>query len=574
MIRFFRKSFQRRQLACFLAVALLPLFITSLFLTSIVRVKVESDNEKEIAEQAEKVDAAMMEAFDSIEKAADEICGNSRIISTIDETDIIVRNQAYEAFFNETRSLRQYARFDLYNTEGECVYSTGNRMSGGHLPVYWGILRAADPARDALIFLREEGNDDILLRGARLLTNEDGVRSGYVVISMNADNFREMLKGVWSGQEGIILLDPHWQVIFSEGMAEEEGSGTRLRERLMAGESFQASRAVDGIHISPLGDTGMYKVLLRTEVFSTNVVRTMYTVSLIMAVFCFLLCVVMAQRMSKSLAFPIRRMNNAMHRLQEGELYTRIPVDRQDELGEMSENFNIMAGRLEEYVRRQVNAQQELNSSYIAMMQAQMNPHFLYNTLDTMKWLAKANHVPEIATMSAGLAGILRTSISSEQFISLREEMQLVANYAQIQKIRYNDNFRFEMIVPEYLEECIVPKLVVQPIVENALLHGLEGCEDGSICVTVSEREEMLWIQVADNGRGLDEETMECLNSRDWERLAGHIGFYNVDTIIRLHYGEEYGLYASRPDEGGTLIRITLPMRWESDIPPQAGHQI
>ena len=121
MIRFFRKSFQRRQLACFLAVALLPLLITSLFLTSIVRVKVESDHEKEIAEQAEKVEAAMMEAFDSIEKAADEICGSSRIITTIDETDIIVRNQAYETFFNETRSLRQYARFDLYNTEGECV---------------------------------------------------------------------------------------------------------------------------------------------------------------------------------------------------------------------------------------------------------------------------------------------------------------------------------------------------------------------------------------------------------------------------------------------------------------------
>lgn len=563
MIRFFRKSFQRRQLACFLAVALLPLLITSLFLTSIVRVKVESDHEKEIAEQAGKVDAALMEAFDSIEKAADEICGNSKIVSTIDETDIIVRNQAYEAFFNETRSLWQYARFDLYNTEGECVYSTGKKTSGEHLPLYWGILRAADTAQDTLVYLREEGGGDILLRGARPLTNADGVRSGYVVISMNADNFWEMLKGVWAGQEGVILLDSHWQVIFIGGMAEEESFGVRLRERLMSGESLQANRAVDGIHISPLGDTGMYKVLLRTEVFSTNVVRTMYTVSLVMAVFCFLLCVVMAQRMSKSLAFPIRRINNAMHKLQEGELNTRIPVDCQDELGEMSENFNIMASRLEEYVERQVKAQQELNSSYIAMMQAQTNPHFLYNTLDTMKWLAKANHVPEIATMSAGLAGILRTSISSEQFISLKEEMQLVTNYVQIQKIRYSDNFRFEMIVPEYLEECIVPKLVVQPIVENALLHGLEGCENGSISVTVSEREEVLWIQVVDNGCGIDEEIMECLNSRDRERLVGHIGFYNVDAIIRLHYGEEYGLYVSRPDEGGTLVRITIPVRWE-----------
>lgn len=563
MKRFFGKSFQRRQLACFLAVALLPLLITSLFLTGFVKGKVESDYEKEMAERAEIAGEMLTGVFDSLEMAASEISENENIVSAIDGAGRLLRNQAYTEFYSETLSLRQYARFDIYNLKGECVYTTDSRTYRESLPLYWGILRAADFAQDELVYAREEDDSDSLLCCARLLTDAKGVKRGYIVISMNAENFREMLNGSWIGQEGIAILDSHWHVVYSEGMAQEENVGELMRERLMAGERYPAGQAGDGIFVSPLGGTGLYKVQPQSEAFSTDVVRTMHTMSLIMAIFCFMLCVVVAQRMSRELTSPIWRMNIAMQRLQEGDLDTRIPVDREDELGEMSENFNIMANRLKESVERQVRAQQELNDSQIAMMQAQLNPHFLYNTLDTMKWLAKANHVPEIATMSAGLAGILRTSISSAQFIRLKEEMQLVTNYAQIQKIRYSDSFRFEMTLPESLEECIVPKLVVQPIVENALLHGLENCEDGLICVTVSERDGVLSIEVADNGCGIDEEIMECLNSRDRERLVGHIGFYNVDTIIRLHYGEGYGLHVSRPAGGGTLVCITLPARWE-----------
>ncbi len=561
----FKRSFQRRQLVCFLAVALLPLLITSLFLTQIVRAKVESDYEKEIAGRAERTDAAVSAILDKLALAAQKICDNETIVSTIDETDPWVRNQSYAQFYSETISLRAYACFDLYNMEGERVYSTGSGSHDERLPLYWGILRAADNDLGRFVLMRGEGGggDSALLYGARCLVDTEGIKRGFIVIGVSDENFHEILKEEGLGTEGLVLLDSHWQVVYGGEAPEAANAGTLLRERLLRGERLPQKWKSGGMDISPLGDTGLYKALLRSEIFSTDVVRTMYTVSLIMAGFCFLLCIFVAQRLSSSLTSPIKRINSAMHRLQEGELDTRIPVDRQDELGEMSENFNIMATRLEKYVEGQVRAQQELDASHIAMMQAQMNPHFLYNTLDTMKWLAKANHVPEIATMSAGLAGILRTSISSAQFIRLKEEMQLVANYAQIQKIRYSDRFRFEMTLPESLEECIVPKLIVQPIVENALLHGLEDSEDGLISVTVSETDGILSIETLDNGCGIPEEIMECINSRDRERLSGHIGFYNVDTIIRLHYGERYGLHVSRPSEGGTLARITLPARWE-----------
>lgn len=193
-------------------------------------------------------------------------------------------------------------------------------------------------------------------------------------------------------------------------------------------------------------------------------------------------------------------------------------------------------------MERQVQQQKQLNETQIAMMQAQLNPHFLYNTLDTMKWVAKANHIPELATLAAKLAKILRTSISSAQFITLKEEMDLVECYAQIQRIRFNGKFCFECRLPKELELILVPKLIVQPIVENAVIHGLADCEEGHILVEVYDGGDKVVIEVTDDGCGISQEVVDRLNSRSRERLKGHLGFYNVDTIIRLHYGRNMAL--------------------------------
>lgn len=218
-----------------------------------------------------------------------------------------------------------------------------------------------------------------------------------------------------------------------------------------------------------------------------------------------------------------------------------------------------MTSELKDYMEKQVSQQKQINEIQVAMMQAQLNPHFLYNTLDTMKWVAKANHIPEIATLASKLAKILRTSISQVQFITLKEEMELVESYAEIQKIRFQGKFCFEYELPEEIKQCRIPKLIVQPIVENAVIHGLADCDEGHIYVKAMEKDGQLYIEVQDDGCGISREVMEHLNSRDREQLAGHLGFYNVDTIIRLHYGDEYGVQVETPESGGTKVTIVIP---------------
>lgn len=562
MKEFIKKSFKRELLACFLVVALLPLIISSTFLVQLFKVKLDNDNQKKDLEQAQQIDAKLTTLFDNFELVAGELAKDEEIRAALKAEGTKTRSEVYSRLYGETVSLRERAQVELYSTDGVCLYSTGTGMFHTVLLPYWGILKVSAAHPDELIIRREKeysGEMDILLRAARAILDGEDDCIGFVVISMKAEHFETALKGAYSGQDGICILNSFWETVYSGGTAEREDIGAVLRRRLLDGEGLTKPYHNNSIYITRLGETGLTSVFLRPEIFTESTTRSMYSVIFIMALASLLLCVAVAARMSNHLSWPIRVLNHAMLKLQEGNLETRITSQRSDEFGQLSDSFNTMAKELTGYMEKQVSQQKKLNDVQIAMMQAQLNPHFLYNTLDTMKWVAKANHIPELATLAAKLAKILRTSISNAPFITLKEELELVESYTEIQRIRFNGRFSFQCELPAELEACMVPKLIVQPIVENAVIHGLAESGEGNIRVRVRRQDNRLSIQVQDDGCGIDPERMEQLNNREWEKISGHIGLYNVDTIIRLHYGEEFGLHVDRPQEGGTRVTIELP---------------
>ena len=200
------------------------------------------------------------------------------------------------------------------------------------------------------------------------------------------------------------------------------------------------------------------------------------------------------------------------------------------------------------------------------MLQAQLNPHFLCNTLDTMKWISKINKVPQVALMSTNLADILRFCISAEEFVPLYRELEILERYIEIQKLRLSDDFAFRQEIPEELYDCLVPKMILQPIVENAILHGLSGVAGSVIRVRAEEKGETLYITVTDNGQGFPPEMTGRPYRRDKDLAKGHLGLYNVDMILRRNFGEEYGLFLERGDEGvGASVTASLPIRYEED---------
>lgn len=558
-----RNSFKRELFLCFIVVALVPLVITEGFLVNVLKARLSRDYEKKTQEQIISVEDHMMGAFKEMERVAEEIMSDEVIVDGITQTDSWLKNKAYNRLYEKTQNLRGSAWFFVYDAQGVCRFSTSPRGAAGDLPVYWGLLKVAKSHPGEMILRRstwEQPADGICLQGARGILDENENCLGFVVIDMTEAHFETILSGAYNEENGIAVLDSFWEDVYSTGMAKELSLAQVLRSRRMAGEDLR--QITDGItfYIAPIGQTGLYIILGKEPVFTQDVTNMAIGVMMIMAVCSLLLCVAAAVVMSNYLTAPVKKLSQAMARMEGGDLDVQIGSGRKDELGQLSASFDGMARQLRENLALQVKQQKELNDSNIAMMQAQLNPHFLYNTLDTIKWVAKAHHVPELATMASGLAKILRTSISEAQFISLSEEISLACAYMDIQKIRFNGNFSYDVELPLELEECMVPKMIVQPIVENAVIHGLKERENGHIFLNIYEETDTLFIEVYDNGRGMDEAILGLLKERSRENLQGHIGFYNVDTIIRLHYGTRYGLYAENQAEGGAKVRVTLPV--------------
>ena len=222
-----------------------------------------------------------------------------------------------------------------------------------------------------------------------------------------------------------------------------------------------------------------------------------------------------------------------------------------------------MVKDLKRYLEDRVQQQKDLNETTLRLYQTQLNPHFLYNTLDTIKWSAKIHQIPEIAVLAENLAVILRKSISSKPFIRLREELDTIESYIKIQKIRFAGRFLYETEIPDVLEDCMIPKMILQPLVENAIIHGLDGCENGYICIYAAQKDGILRISVTDDGCGMGQEMLDWINSPDPIKRDGHLGLYNVIRILKLYYGEEYGMQAES-DAEGTTVTLTLPAQKEA----------
>ena len=292
---------------------------------------------------------------------------------------------------------------------------------------------------------------------------------------------------------------------------------------------------------------------------------TIYVVSIFVGTLCVLLSLLSTWLLSRYLSQPVHQLDQAMGQVEQGRFDVRLETGREDELGRLAGSFNRMTEEYRANLERSVRRQRELNETKLRMMQAQLNPHFLYNTLDTVKWLGVAHHAPQVAELATNLAAVLRSAISGDEIITLDRELDLIERYLAIQSIRFEDRFTCEIDVPERFRSCLVPKLALQPLVENAILHGVADLEEGYIKLTAQEEEGDLLLTVSDNGPGIPQDILEAVNSPEKRPPGGHLGLFNVDSIIRLHYGPRYGL-SVLPGEG-SRVRLRLPIRREEALP-------
>jgi two-component system sensor histidine kinase YesM len=254
-----------------------------------------------------------------------------------------------------------------------------------------------------------------------------------------------------------------------------------------------------------------------------------------------------------------------MKRVQEGDFDALIHLTYgEKEVVELANSYNIMLMKIKNLIEEKRLEHEAKRQSELNALQAQINPHFLYNTLDSIMWMAESGQNEEVVDMVTALARLFRISISKgHRTIQVFQELEHARNYMLIQKIRYKEKFTFNIEATDDVKQLMTLKLILQPIIENAIYHGIEYMVDkGEINIKVFIEGDKLIYLVEDNGLGMDEETRLALLHREEvepTRGGSGVGVRNVDERIKLSYGDAYGLEIESEIEVGTTIRIILP---------------
>lgn len=272
---------------------------------------------------------------------------------------------------------------------------------------------------------------------------------------------------------------------------------------------------------------------------------------------------------SNRITTPLTRLKNSMKEVENGN-FTGTPYDETEdsEVGVLSRDFYNMTVKIDNLMSDKVQAQRDKRKLEIKSLQNQINPHFLYNTLDSIIWMAEGGNNKEVVIMTSSLARLLRQNISNEEeLITIEKEINSIRSYLTIQKMRYKDQLRYIIDVDPKINHYKIVKLTLQPFVENALYHGIKYRETkGTIIVKGRKKENRILIQIIDNGIGMSKETLNHIYDKT-ETIKGHSGIAieNVNRRLKLYYGDEYSLLFESKEGRGTVVSITLPMR-EGDL--------
>ena len=572
--RYFQNSFRKRLFGAFLLCSLIPLLLSLLVLFSAFRGSRKEQVDKEGRESLKLIRESIIEEGDRITLALQKLSDSVELKRALSE-ERKERTEVNRLLFSLTEGLRDTVRFDIYDKEGNLRYSTAPYLESRSLPTDWGILQRATRV-DSPVYESLEGSDSrsplfqiaVRIKGQR--EGGDKEIPGYVLASLEEEAFQKLLSGKYGVQNGILLLSSYWRPVYSENILLPTELFSTLREEFLRGNPLEDPAGEFIYTVAPIEDMGLYLVLRQEKPISKNMDFLMLLLLFLSILFGAALSFLMGFMMSKRLFTPIERLRSAMREVTLDHLDVRLR-ESEDELGELAGRFNRMTEALAENRRALLlnqetllKNQKELNEAQIRMLQAQLNPHFLGNTLDAMKWMGKIHQIPEVAEMATDLADILRFAISPKEFVSLEMEIEILKRYMEIQKIRGFSKIEFHLTVPESLQNALVPRMVLQPLVENAILHGI--LSEGEIELCAAEQDNELRILVKDNGKGIRKELIGPY-SLPKEDLGHHLGLYNVDTILKKHYGERYGLTIldRKEEEGvcGTIVLAVLPLQRE-----------
>ncbi|WZL82322.1 histidine kinase [Vallitaleaceae bacterium 9-2] len=385
-----------------------------------------------------------------------------------------------------------------------------------------------------------------------------GTDLGIVSILFEKDKLLESFEGYTHGNRGYLTIENEVGNVIYTSVPKEISQQTLSSTMRRSEFSLENSK---------------FKVIYYDNVnLLLSPVRELQKITLILMGVSILVVVILGFVLASNLTISIRQLKRGISKVADGNYDVNIKIKRKDELGELCDTFNLMANRMDVLINEVLTSKLTEKEAVISALTAQINPHFLYNTLDMVKSMAEIEGQDEIGEIAKALSGIFRYSTKNDVLVvPVQEEIKNLKNYIKIIDARFDKKIRFQLDVDEDVLYCEMIKLCLQPLVENSINHGLSHRgNEGEIHVAITKQGTHLIIKVEDNGEGIEpiqlqnlqEELEDYTKKKNTKEDNRHtsIGLQNIHRRIRLYYGEEYGLHIESQYLEGTSVMIRMPL--------------
>lgn len=392
----------------------------------------------------------------------------------------------------------------------------------------------------------------------------------YLAMDIKFSSIAAYVDNVGIGQQGYcyvidsngdIIYHPQQQLIYAGLKEEDLGMVGSLEDGV-----HKSGGIIYSIQTLNDGNWRVIGVSYTSELIQSKI-NDVYRLIGMNAVICLIAAALIMMLIARMVSKPVKDLVGAMKEFeQDAENYRYKSVDGIYEIHTLSSSFEHMVIIIQELMEKVKQEEITLRKTELKALQAQINPHFLYNTLDSIQWMCEQGEMDKAVKMVSALAKLFRISISKgRELISIEDELNHARNYLIIQSFRYKDQFTYRFEVDESILQYRCNKITLQPIIENAIYHGIDRMVDeGEIVISAGQDEEDIIFRVSDNGVGIPEEKVENILKHDIDGKSG-IGIKNVNDRIKIYFGDKYGLHVDSEQDEGTTITIRLPKITENE---------
>ncbi|TKJ93417.1 histidine kinase [Paenibacillus sp. CFBP13512] len=430
------------------------------------------------------------------------------------------------------------------------------------------------------------GEDEVVTVVRSINDPTTGKVKGVILIDLKLRVIAQAAKDVTLGKTGYLMVtDPSGHVIYAPSDTFMQSIPAKLAASLRQSENV-FTEEIQGQQLQFIYRTSSYTGWKTVGVFQfSESVAEARKIRFYIVIFLFCVCftgLTASYGLASSISRPIYRLSSLMQKAESGDMTSRYISNRRDEVGMLGRSFNRMMNEIRNLISLNQQKEQQKREAELRSLQAHIRPHFLYNTLDTIHWMAQKKGADDVSSMVDALSKLFRIGLSrGSDMITLAEEEQHIVSYLQIQKTRYRDRLQYDIDIQESVHNVYVMKLLLQPIVENAIYHGIKARRGpGKIHISAEQQEDKLVYTISDDGAGFSEERLIQIQHQLAEPLAwigqqgpeptGSYGLLNIQARIHLAYGTSYGVQICPRPEGGTTIQVTQPLLWNM---PSAWHQ-